>query len=102
MKALAVVGLITCLGCLPVWADCTVPPAPPHPPDGATASRELMLSAMQAIRDYEAAVKAFQDCADRASSAFDKKLANGTIDRLVGIADKFNLELNAFKKKNAQ
>jgi hypothetical protein len=102
MKVLAVGGLIACLGCLPVWAECAAPQAPPHPPDGATASREDMLSAMQAIRDYEAAVKGFQECADRTSNAFDKKAANLAIDRLVGVADKFNVELNAFKKKSAQ
>jgi hypothetical protein len=102
MKALAVGGLIAYLGCLPVWAECAAPQAPPHPPDGATASREDMLSAMHTIRNYEAAVKEFQDCATRTSNAFDKYAANNAIDNLVGIADKFNLELNAFKKKNAQ
>jgi predicted transcriptional regulator of viral defense system len=61
-----------------------------------------MLSAMQAIHEYEAAIKAFQECADRTANPFDKKVANAAIDRLVGIADKFNVELNAFKKKSAQ
>jgi hypothetical protein len=102
MKALAVAGLIACLGCLPVWAGCVAPQAPPHPPDGATASREDMVSAMHAIRDYEAAVKGFQDCAEQGTDAADKQAANVAVDRLVGIADKFNLELNAFKKKSAQ
>jgi hypothetical protein len=102
VKAFAVGGLIACLASLPVWAvECVVPQAP-RPPDGATASREEMLSAMQAIRDYQASVKEFQDCATRTSSAFDKKAANLAIDRLVVVADKFNSELNAFKKKSAQ
>lgn len=102
MKAVAVGGLIACLVCLPAWADCVAPQAPPHPPDGATASREDMMSAMHAIRDYEAAVKGFQDCAIRTSNAFDKTSANAAIDKLVVIADKFNSELSAFKKKSAQ
>jgi hypothetical protein len=102
VKAFAVGGLIACLLSLPAWADCTAPQPPPHPPDGATASREEMLSAMQAIRGYEASVKEFQDCASRTSNAFDKRVANLAIDKLVVIADQFNNELNAFKKKSSQ
>jgi hypothetical protein len=102
VKASAVGGLIACLVSLPAWAECVAPQAPPHPPDGATASREDMMSAMHAIRDYEAAVKGFQDCAVRTSNAFDEKNANAAIDKLVVIADKFNFELNAFKRKNAK
>jgi hypothetical protein len=103
VKAFAVGGLIACFASLPTWAvECVAPQAPPHPPDGATASREEMLSAMHAIRDYEATVKEFQDCATRASSDFDKKAANLAIDKLLVAADKFNTELNVFKKKSAQ
>ncbi|MDP9082341.1 MAG: hypothetical protein M3N50_01030 [Pseudomonadota bacterium] len=102
MRAFAVVGLIACLGCLQAFADCAAPPTPPRPPDGATASREDMMSAMQSIRAYEAAVKDFQSCATRANSALEIQTANSAIDKLVGIADKFNYELNAFKKKSSQ
>jgi hypothetical protein len=102
VKAFAVGGMIACLVSLPAGAECTAPQAPPHPPDGATASREEMLSAMQVIRGYEASVKEFQDCATRTSNAFDKKIANLAIDKLQVIADQFNNELNAFKKKSAQ
>lgn len=103
MKAFAVGGLIACLGCFPASAvQCVAPQSPPHPPDGATASREEMLSAMHAIHDYEASVKEFQDCATRTSSEFDKQAADVAIDRLVVAAGKFNTELNAFKKKSTQ
>jgi hypothetical protein len=103
VKAFAVGGLIACLGCFSASAaQCVAPPSPPHPPDGTTASREEMLSAMHAIRDYEAIVKEFQDCATRSSSEFDKQLVNNAIDRLVVVAGKFNNELNAFKKKSAE
>ncbi len=60
------------------------------------------MSAMQSIRAYEVAVKEFQDCASRANSAFELQTAHLAIDRLVVIADKFNYELTAFKKKSTQ
>jgi hypothetical protein len=103
MKTLvAVAGLIACLGYLPAFASCVAPQAPSRPPDGATASREDMMSAMQSIRAYEAAVKEFQNCATRTNSASELQSANSAIDKLVVIADKFNSELNAFKKKSSQ
>jgi hypothetical protein len=94
--------LLACLGCLPAWADCAPPQAPPQPPNGVTASREEMVLAMHAIQNYDAAVKAFQDCANRASSEIQKEAAQTAVDRLVILADRFNSELIAFKKKNSQ
>ena len=102
MKAFAVGGLVACLGCLPAWANCAAPKAPPQPPDGATAGREEMVLAMHAIQDYDAAVKAFQDCASRTSSEFERENAQAAVDRLVVLADRFNSELIAFKKKNSE
>jgi hypothetical protein len=100
LKALAVAALMTCLISVPVWADCIAPEPPLHLPDGATASREDMVSAMQAIRDYEAAVKAFSRCADQSNSAALLQAADRAVDKVRAIADKFNVELYAFKKRN--
>jgi hypothetical protein len=100
MKALVVGGLIACFISLPAFADC-VPPQPPlHLPDGATASREDMVLAMQLIRDYEAAVKAFSQCADKAHDETLIQTADRAVDKVRAIADKFNSELYAFKKRN--
>lgn len=100
MKALAVGGLIACLVSFPAFADCVAPQPPLHLPDGATASREEMLSAMQTIRDYEAAVKAFANCADRTHNLILIDTADRAVDKVRAIADKFNSELYIFKKRN--
>jgi hypothetical protein len=100
MKALAVAGLLVCSISAPVLADCIAPQPPLHLPDGATASREDMLSAMQAIRDYEAAVKAYSQCAGHTNSPILMEAADRAVDKVKVLADKFNSELYAFKKRN--
>ena len=99
MKKFALHGLIACLASLPAFANCTEPPAPARMPDGATASREDMLSAMKAVQIYDAAVKEFTDCARQHGSA-QLAQANDAMNKLTAIADRFNSELLAFKKKN--
>jgi hypothetical protein len=100
MKALALGGLIACWVSLPVRADCVAPQPPAHLPSGATASREDMAQAIQAIRDYEAAVKEFSDCARHAHDEMLMQTADRAVDKLRAIADKFNFELYAFRKRN--
>lgn len=100
MKARALGGLLACLLSLPALADCVAPQAPAHLPSGATATREDMLAAMQAIRDYEAAVKEFSDCARHTNDEIVMQIADRAVDRVRLIADKFNAELYAFKKRN--
>ena len=100
MKALVVVGLIACSISVPVFADCIAPQAPPHLPDGATATREDMVAAMHAIKDYEAAVKAFAQCASSSHDELLLQTADRAVDKVHAIADKFNSELYAFKKRD--
>jgi hypothetical protein len=102
MKSLAVGGLLAGFLSLPTWAgaDCALPPAPDHLPNGATATREEMVAAMQAIQDYEAAVRAFSKCADGSRSEALRQNADRAVDKVRFIADKFNGELQTFKKRN--
>jgi hypothetical protein len=100
MKALAIGGLIACLASHSALADCVPPQPPQRLPDGATASREDMMSAMQTIRDYEAAVKEFSECARHAHNETEMQTADRAVDKVRMIADKFNSELYAFKKRN--
>jgi hypothetical protein len=101
MNSLAIATLIAFLISLPALADCTPPQPPSHLPDGATATREEMVSAMQAIRDYETAVKQFQVCADKSQDLVLMQTADHAVDKVRAIADKFNAELFAFKRRNA-
>ena len=100
MKALALSGLIISWVSVPALADCVAPQPPAHLPSGATATREEMVEGMQAIRDYETAVKAFSECAEHAHDLTEMQSADRAVDKLRAIADKFNSELYAFKKRN--
>ena len=99
MRAPAIVGLIACLASVPALADCVEPRNVPHMPDGARASREEMLSAMKALRVYDAAVTQFMKCV-RKDGDGQADQANQALDSLTSIADRFNAELRAFKKKS--
>jgi hypothetical protein len=100
MRALAAGGLVACLVFVSAQADCVAPQPPTHMPSGATASREEMLLGMQAIRDYEAAVKEFSNCAGHSSDELLRQNADHAVDKVRAIAEKFNAELYAFKKRN--
>jgi hypothetical protein len=99
MKVLAVGGLIAHLVSLPAFANCVEPPAPPHLPDGATASRDDMLSAMKAVKAYDSAVKEFSECASQNGGILAAQV-DRAMDKLTAIADKFNVELRVFKTKS--
>ena len=105
MKALAIVGLIACLASVPALADCVDPLDGPRLPDGATASREEMVSAQETLKAYDTAVKGFVECVQRTNGNGVKTdrsnvvKADRAVERLTSLADKFNAELRAFKKK---
>ena len=98
MKTLALVGLIACLASLPALAECIQPQDSPRLPDGATASREDMVAAGNAIRSYDAAVKEFAECERKAGS--NPARADRAVEAVTAIAAKFNAELRAFKNKS--
>ena len=97
MKALTVgVLLSACLVSAPAFA-CVDPDLGTPVPDGATASREEMLSAQKAMRAYDAAVKEFSACL--AASGASEMKGNVAVAKLTKVADQFNAELRAFKKR---
>ena len=100
MKVRAVGGLIAFLASMPVFAQCVAPQAPSHFPSGATATREDMLAALHAIREYEAAVVEFSKCARQSNNEAQMQIADRAVDAVKILADKFNAELYAFKKRN--
>jgi hypothetical protein len=97
MKALAVSALLVCLGSAPAFA-CIEPRLATPLPNGLTATRDEMVAAQKAIRAYDEAVQEYSTCLEK-SGASDSK-GNDAVDKLSKIAEQFNAELRAFKKKS--
>lgn len=97
MKVLALVGLVAWLASGPALAECVEPRDDPHVPDGATASREEMVAAQNAIKAYNIAVKEFSNCV--AVHDLDSARGNLAVGKLLVIADRFNVEMRTFKKR---
>jgi hypothetical protein len=97
MKVLAIVGLVAWLASGPALAECVEPLDGPHVPDGATATREEMVAAQNAIKAYNIVVKEFTDCV--ALHEVSSARGNRAVDKLTVIADRFNVEMHTFKKK---
>jgi hypothetical protein len=97
MKAFLLVGIAS-LTPFTTWAACQAPAAPAAPPSGVTATREEMLSAQSAAKQYDAAVVAFAECV-RKSGGGETQI-DEEIKKLQKHAERFNAELRAFKQKN--
>jgi hypothetical protein len=78
--------------------ECAEPAEPQNPPSGATASRDEMRVAQEAMKDYNAAVTEFSACAARNHQ--DPAKANEAVRKLKVLANRFNAELRAFRQKN--
>ena len=105
-------------------ASCTYPRAPDAPPDGATATKDQMITAKHDFDRYNSEMNAYLDCIklemDSAVpkdtsklSADDKKKAdehakvlvqknNAAVDELQANVGRFNEQLKIFKAKNAK
>lgn len=114
MKVLLTVSMLGMLAMGPAFADCTAPDGNVQIPSGDTATRDEMIAAQKAVKAYDATVKAYSECLQQEADAKiaaggDKakiseeyaKRSNVEVDKLQKIADKFNVELRAFKAKNA-
>ena len=120
MKFLLPLSLLSVLLAAPAFAECTAPSNEVKVPDGGTASRDDMVAAQRAVKDYNAAVKDYIECitkemdakvalgGDKLTDADRQKISadytamqNAAVDRVQKVADKFNIELRAWKAKNA-
>jgi hypothetical protein len=98
MKTAAALASLACLISLQAHADCVEPKAAPTVPDGATASREDMVSAMTLLKSYDSATKEYIACLEKVGGNPTKQAAAS--ERVQKIADKFNGELRTFKKRS--
>jgi hypothetical protein len=97
MRVAAVLVALTCLTSLPAFADCVAPGAVPQAPDGATASRDSMLSAHKIFLKYDADVREYTSCLER--SGGNPIQQDAAVDRLQKVAAQFNAELRVFRKR---
>jgi hypothetical protein len=120
MKFLLPLSLLTALVAAPAFADCSAPSNEVKVPDGAAATKDEMIAAQRAVKDYNDTVKNYIDCitkemdakvaagGDKLNDADRQKISkeyadmqNAAVERVQKVADKFNVELRAWKAKNA-
>jgi hypothetical protein len=110
MKIMPIAALLVAFAAGAVYADCKIPDATVQVPDGATATKDEMVTAHKAVVAYDAAVKAYSDClaqdlTDKIAAGGDKtklpaeyaKLNDAQVEKVQQLADKFNAELKAYK-----
>lgn len=124
MKAWIPLTLVFALGSAAhSQASCTYPTAPATPPDGATATKDQMVTASQDFKRYNSDMNAYLDCLklemDAATPKDPKKLTadekkkaddqqkvlvqknNAAVDELQANVGKFNEQLKAYKAAQA-
>lgn len=102
--AAIVAGLVTAL---PAFADqCVLPPPPSKIPDGNSASKQQMISAMNTLKEYNGDVSVYLHCLDfqvkqnRLSSDVRDLKHDAAVTQLQTVAGKFNEQVRAFKSKH--
>jgi hypothetical protein len=119
MKVLLPLTMIAALATSTAFADCAAPDSKLNIPNGSKATKDEMITAMRAVKAYDAAVKTYTECLkteqDAAVAAGGDKMTQEEHDKVVGkfvekqnvqvdkaqkVADKFNAELRAYKAKN--
>ena len=120
MKVLLPVLLIAAALASPAHATCTAPLNDVKIPDGSKATMDEMLAAKHAIQENNAVVETYTQClkaeqeAKIAAGGPDMKdeakvkisteyanLQNAEVEKLQKLADRFNVEVRAFKAKQA-
>jgi hypothetical protein len=124
MKAWLPITLVFALGTAAhAQATCTYPRAPDAPPDGATATKEQMVTASQDFKRYNGEMNSYLDCLklemDAATPKDPKKLTadekkksdeqqkilvqknNAAVDELQAVVGRFNEQLKIYKAKVA-
>ena len=118
MKVLLPLSVVAALAAAPAFADCTAPTKEVNIPDGSKATMDEMLAAKHAIQENNTAVEAYTAClkaeqdAKIAAGGTDMKdeervkisteyanKQNAEVEKLQKLADKFNVEVRAFKAK---
>lgn len=123
MKKLIGLTLLAATFAAPAMADCAYPKAPAKLPEGETASLEDMQAGVKAVKEYDAAIKAYQTCLQGDQAALEAKIAkdnggqisdeqkkktneifvqksNAADDELQTIAARLNEQIRVYKAKH--
>lgn len=105
--ALSTMALAGAIALPTAHANCRLPPAPSKIPDGATATHQQMVTAMQTIQEYNHDVRTYLQCLkfevrqNQLSSDGQVSLHNAAVSQLQKIAIKFNRQVRIFKSKHS-
>jgi hypothetical protein len=116
-KTFVLAALAACLATGSAGAACIYPRAPEHIPDGKTATFEEMVTAQQAVKQFDADVTAYNACLDMEMLSFEQsgqfdearllelramqaKKNNAAVDEVQAVADQFNEQLRIFKTRD--
>lgn len=107
LGAAVAAAVVTSVPSLPALADqCVLPPPPSKIPDGATASQQEMINAMNTLKEYNGDVSVYLKCLDfetrenRMTSDLSVMKHNAAVTQLQAVADKFNQQVRVFKSKH--
>ncbi len=130
MKVIIAIGAAALLSAGAAYADCSYPTPPDHIPDGNSATSQEMLTAQQAVKDYNLAINAYLSCIQlERNDAMEKLVAqsgdkptadqkkqmdamqkdlervevqkhNAAVDQLQSVAQRFNEQVKVYKAKN--
>lgn len=103
------------------FADCTYPKKPSDPPDGAKATKDQMIAAQQATKQFNVDVENYLACLDKETDSMIAGLGqdakpeqiqqiknkqaqkhNAAVDELQQHADAFNKQLRAYKAQTSK
>lgn len=107
LAAAALAAAVILLPSRPVLAgECVLPPPPSKIPDGATASKQQMITAMNTLKEYNGDVNVYLKCLDfetrenRMTSDVSTLKHNTAVSQLQAVAQKFNKEVRRFKSRH--
>jgi hypothetical protein len=107
MRKASTLLLISLLFCMSAGADCILPAAPSHIPDGHSANEQDMKAAMQTLQRYNDDVDEYMKCIDfeqrqKRISFGDKEKDRGVaLDSLATVVGHFNEQVRIFKSRHS-
>jgi hypothetical protein len=93
MKRIVPIAVLWAVAVVPAFG-CDRPSAPTSIPDGASASKEDMLAAKKAVDAFKAGMEEYLTC-EKSSAKLE-----AAQNELVKVADRFNVQVRAFKAKS--
>ncbi len=113
LQSLVIVGSMAGATSAVYAADCGQPPTQPEIPNGETVSREKLVEASEAVKQYIADADAYLDCREKPAKnkekwksmskeekvALKKEVSDLTKKRNA-IGEQFNAEVEKFRKAN--